>query len=349
MVALLANELAPQPGVTVDVILFGRTRDVFYELHPSVRVLKPAFDFDNRLRGLSTLRTIAFLRAALRRGAYDAAVCFGERWNNLAMLSALGLDEPMFVSDRSSPSLRLGWAQESLRRLLYPRATGVIAQTTRARDQASSRGLNRRIVVMPNPVAQVPPLPAEAREHIVLTVGRLIHTKHHDRLIRLFATLGDQPWKLVVVGDDAQGQHHRERLAALVASLGLSDRVSLVGAQRDVASFYARASVFAFTSSSEGFPNVVAEALAHGLPVVSYDCDAGPSDLIEDGTNGYLVPLFNDDVFSDRLRKLMVDDRLRASMSTAARESVRRFSAEQIAAGLLAIVGGATVEAEGAS
>ncbi len=123
----------------------------------------------------------------------------------------------------------------------------------------------------------------------------------------------------------------------------------MLAGQRDVASFYARASVFAFTSSSEGFPNVVAEALAHGLPVVSYDCDAGPSDLIEDGTNGYLVPLFNDDVFSDRLRKLMVDDRLRASMSTAARESVRRFSAEQIAAGLLAIVGGATVEAEGAS
>jgi len=113
------------------------------------------------------------------------------------------------------------------------------------------------------------------------------------------------------------------------------DRVEFAGEQSDVQSFYDRAKIFAFTSSSEGFPNVVAEALASGLPVISYDCVAGPSDLITSGENGFLVGLFDKEAFRKHLDELMVDEEKRIQMSIRARESVARLSVECIASRVL--------------
>ena len=91
-----------------------------------------------------------------------------------------------------------------------------------------------------------------------------------------------------------------------------------------------RSKVFAFTSSSEGFPNAIGEALAAGLPVVAYDCVAGPGDMVNDGENGYLIPLFDQDLFMEQLKVLMEDEDKRLAMSQAAQVSVKKFSINQI-------------------
>ncbi len=98
----------------------------------------------------------------------------------------------------------------------------------------------------------------------------------------------------------------------------------------DVDSQYLKSKIFAFTSNSEGFPNVIGEALSAGLPVVSYDCVAGPSEMIVDGENGFLVPVFDDDLFQKRLQQLIDDEELRQKMARKAPESVEKFSIEKI-------------------
>jgi glycosyltransferase involved in cell wall biosynthesis len=175
----------------------------------------------------------------------------------------------------------------------------------------------------------VPPS-SRSRENWILTVGRLIDTKHHDRLIRLFLKARADGWKLVIVGADAQRQNNLNRLKELVSRAGAEERVVLAGGQKDVDTFYRQSKIFAFTSSSEGFPNAVGEALSAGLPVVSYDCIAGPSEMVRDGENGFLVPVFDDSAFLGRLQRLIDDDGLREAMAHRAPTSVAAYSLECI-------------------
>jgi len=116
-----------------------------------------------------------------------------------------------------------------------------------------------------------------------------------------------------------------------VQKLGAEAHIRFEGFQSDVNTYYRESKIFAFTSSSEGFPNVVGEALAHGLPVVSYDCTAGPSEMIADGGNGFLVPVFDDSAFCDKLALLMTDESLRTRMSENATRSIQQFNSTVIA------------------
>ena len=164
----------------------------------------------------------------------------------------------------------------------------------------------------------------------MISVGRLIDTKNYDQLIAIFSRINNPSWKLVIVGGDALKQHNSEKLQKQINGSEMQDRIELAGTQKDINSYLLKAKIFAFTSSSEGFPNAIGEALAAGLPVVAYDCIAGPSDMIRDGENGYLIPLFDQLLFEEKLKQLMNDESLIQSMGNAAVESVKKFSIENI-------------------
>ncbi|NMC40766.1 MAG: glycosyltransferase family 4 protein [Bacteroidales bacterium] len=168
------------------------------------------------------------------------------------------------------------------------------------------------------------------KENWILTVGRLIKTKHHDRLIRIFSRLNAPGWKFIIIGGDALKQNNLPLLYKLVKEFVLTGSVIFTGNLSDIDEYYYKSKIFAFTSSSEGFPNVVGEALSAGLPVVSYDCVAGPSEMITDGENGFLVPVFDDDLFRKRLQQLIDDEGLRQKMSAKAPASVERYAIEKI-------------------
>ena len=164
----------------------------------------------------------------------------------------------------------------------------------------------------------------------MVSVGRLIDTKNFDQLIDIFATIDAPDWKLVIVGGDANKQTNMSKLQKQIDDCQLNDRVILAGQQKDVESYLLKSKIFAFTSSSEGFPNVIGEAMSAGLPVVAYDCIAGPSDMIEDGINGYLIPLFDKNRYAYKLRELMFDKENIKRMSVYATQSIQRFNVNQI-------------------
>jgi GalNAc-alpha-(1->4)-GalNAc-alpha-(1->3)-diNAcBac-PP-undecaprenol alpha-1,4-N-acetyl-D-galactosaminyltransferase len=93
----------------------------------------------------------------------------------------------------------------------------------------------------------------------------------------------------------------------------------------------ASAKVFAFTSSSEGFPNVIGEAMSYGLPLIAYDCTSGPSDLINDGETGFLIEERDQKAYIEKLKTLMQDADLRNKQSNAALEKIKDFNADIIA------------------
>ncbi len=327
----LAAYLVQQDKVEVHLVLYGITREVFYPLPESVVIHRPGFVFSNKKRTWHTIKTLFFLRRMVKQIRPDTVLSFGEMWNNLVLLALYRLGVPVYVSDRSRPGKNLGALHNRLKKWLYPTAAGLIAQTDKAREIAEQNKRNSNIRVIGNPIRDVKPGKPEDKENIVLTVGRLIPTKHTDELIQLFVRLNRPGWKLIIVGGDAQRQNLMVELEKLVAKLGAGDRVELAGTRSDVDSYYQKSKIFAFTSSSEGFPNVVGEAMSAGLPVVSFDCVAGPSEMMEDGENGFLVDLFDYDTFAERLALLMEDAELCDRLGRQARKSIKqRFSVEAI-------------------
>ena len=260
------------------------------------------------------------------------------------MLSLWRLKYPIFVSDRSRPGKDLGFLHNRLKSWLYPQAAGLIAQTGKARKIAELEKRNSNIRVIGNPIRNIEPDPLIVKENIVLTVGRLIKTKNLDQLIRLFVRINAPGWKLVIVGGDAQKQNLMIELEKLIRDLGATDKVILAGNQADVDVYYQKSKIFAFTSSSEGFPNVVGEAMSAGLPVVSFDCMAGPSDMIRDEEDGFLVKVFDYDTFEYRLKCLIDDEVLRGQLGSKAQERIKQFTVESIGKRYLSFISNESIK-----
>ena len=318
--------------VEVHLILYGISRDIFYSIPDIIHLHKPAFKFSNHFRFFNTLRTLFYLRRTIKHIRPLSVLSFGEYWNNFVLLSLLGLKYPVFVSDRSQPDKSLGRFQDILRRILYPSARGIILQTGKAKEIYLQKHRHKNIAVIGNPIRHIKANGHELQqEQRVLMVGRLIKTKHQDLLIKMFARICPPDWTLMIVGYDHLKQQHMERLKELAGDLGVEKQVIFTGKSDHIEELYLTSSIFAFTSSSEGFPNVIGEAMSAGLPVVAFDCIAGPSALIEDGVTGFLAPLFDESVFEAKLDRLIHDEALRKEMGARARESIKSFSKDKIA------------------
>lgn len=152
--------------------------------------------------------------------------------------------------------------------------------------------------------------------------------KGFDTIIKAWATISKKypDWKFEIYGDGP----YKERLLCLVEELNVVDSVKLCGTTKDIASKYKASAFFVFASIGEGLPMVLIEAMRYGLPCVSYDCQAGPSDIITDGKDGILVPM---DDFEGLIRGIEMeinDVEMRAGHAQQARLKSLKFSEESI-------------------
>lgn len=331
MVSELVSQFSKKENVELHVILYGRSRRVFYNIPENVTIHKPTWVFRDDLRLIFALRTLMWLRRTVGKIKPHTVLSMGEYWNSFVLLALKGTDVPVYISDRCQPDKQLGKPHEWLRKQLYPKAAGIIAQTQMAKDIYNKKFGHPNIRVIPNPIHEIKLEGTTTdKENIILTVGRLIDTKHHDRLIKIFDRVKRDDWKLVIVGGDAIKQNGKKKLKQLIEEKGLTDRVILTGTVSDVEAYYRKSKIFAFTSSSEGFPNVIGEAMSAGLPVIAYDCMAGPSEMIDHQINGILTNQFEDETFEQGLRHLMESDEIRNDFGEKARQKFQQFSASSI-------------------
>ncbi|MEO8019656.1 MAG: glycosyltransferase family 4 protein [Pseudomonadota bacterium] len=328
----MANYWAAQ-GVRVTLATWsGRDVADFYRVSDGVRrVHLDTEDTGTPLRALRTSwRRVARLRALLRVERPDALVSFITQNNVLAISAAAGLPLRVVVSERADPAhdvtVRRGW--RLLSRLVYLRADLVVAQTYRVAEWIQRR-YRAKVSVIPNSLRGLASR-NESREPLVLAVGRLTRQKGFDVLLDAFALLHDEfpHWQVAVLGvgpeyATLQSQIHR---------LGLDGRVTLAGIHADIESWLARAGIVVQPSRFEGFPNVVLEAMGMGAAVISSDCPAGPSEIIEDNVDGRLVPVGDVAALAAAMRTLMQDPMARARLGDAARSVRERFHPDRIMA-----------------
>lgn len=326
----LAGFFCKKNEVQVHLVLYGNSPEFFYNVPQNLIIHKPEKRFNNTFRQISTIRRLFFLRRVIVKIDPDSILSFGEYWNSFVLLALTGLKYSVYISDRCGPDRHLGFFHQFLREFLYIRASGIIFQTSKAKDFFQK--LERRVPtkIIGNPIRKISTDQKIEKENIVLTVGRIIPSKNHDKLIRSFLRLNQSGWKLVIVGGDALKMTLLKDLKNLVYELGAEDKVILTGDRSDVDLFYLRSKVFVLTSESEGFPNVIGEAMAAGLPVVSFDCIAGPSELITNGKDGFLIPVSDYIQLELKLEALMNNEDLRERIGSEARKRIKEFSIEKI-------------------
>jgi len=169
---------------------------------------------------------------------------------------------------------------------------------------------------------------AAAQPPVVVAMGRLVPQKGFDMLIDAFAPLArNHPdVTLEIWGEGPE----RSRLERRRDDLGLAGRVRLPGTTTEPHAAIGRAGVFVMSSRREGFPMVLGEAMASGVPCVSFDCPSGPRELIRDGVDGLLVPPNDVPALGAALERLITDRELAARLASRAPEVVERFSLEAI-------------------
>lgn len=140
----------------------------------------------------------------------------------------------------------------------------------------------------------------------VLSIGRLTPQKGFDLLIAAWAELGEgiSNWNLKIVGDGED----EAKLKDLAKFKGVSNSVHFIPSTKDVEHYYKTSSFYCLSSRYEGLPMVLLEAQAFGLPIVAFNCDTGPSEVITDAVNGYICKPNNIENLAESLRKMILSE-----------------------------------------
>lgn len=249
-----------------------------------------------------TLPALFFrLRKTLKSKHPDAVVSTLTGMNLLTLLATSNRSEdyPVMIREASTIQNKTNILIGILKKHLYPTASAIIAVSEGVSDDLEiTAGLARsNLHVINNPVSieQVKQASRAQVSHkwlndkscpVFISVGRLTKAKDHETLIKAFDLVRRKvPAKLIIVGEGPE----RLGLEHLVHSMRLDDTVDMPGHLDNPYALMARADAFVLSSRWEGFVNVLLEALALGMPIVSTDCHSSPREILKNGEYGYLV------------------------------------------------------------
>ena len=349
VLTLKANYFAEHYGYDITIILTeGKGKPLFYPLSDKVKIVNLDINFEELWHSSFAKKIVLYLkkqreykkkvREELMRLRPDITISMLRREIN-------------FINSISDGSKKIG--ELHINRANYRNFSASDANFVKnifARFWSNNllghlRKLNRLVVLtekdreawheLDNVEAIPDPLPFDVcnisnqESKRLLLIGRYSHEKGIDLMLETWAKMQDKcaDWTLDIFGDG-----NREPYILQAKQLGIDmSRCHLNGRTDDVRREYANSAMLVCTSRFEGFGMVIAEAMACGLPVVSFDCPWGPRSIISDGEDGALVANGNVDDLVSSILKMVNDSELRHEMSMKAVENIKRFNIDNIA------------------
>jgi len=166
-------------------------------------------------------------------------------------------------------------------------------------DQSKIRIINNPI---PNEFQKIQPqldLLRRVNKNQILFVGRLHAVKGFEHILNVFEKVLEKNSlaKLIIAGEGP----YRDKLENMISQRGLNASISLVGNQKEIKELYLCSAVTILASIYEGFPNVLVESISLGTPIVSFDINFGPSEIIEENVNGHLIPFGDTELMAEKI------------------------------------------------
>jgi glycosyltransferase involved in cell wall biosynthesis len=345
----LAGYLAARHDVEIVSVLPGGRRP-FYAVPAGVRVtaLDPAGKASRRRRvlrkllrrftgrlihpadvswGSTSLWTDLLLVRKLRRVRAGVVIATRPSLNIIGSLlrrpGVVAIGQEQIFFEHRPPEL-----QAAIRRHCGDLDAMVVLTETDRRSYREALPPQTRIERIPNAVPALGGAQRDLSGKVVLGAGRLTRQKGFDRLIVAFDEVArrEPQWTLRICGEGPG----RPKLQKRIDNRGLSERAQLVGAVKDLGNEMEQASIFVLSSRFEGFPLVLIEAMSKGMPVVAFDCYTGPSDIVEDGRVGFLIPNGDVPALAEAILELIGDEPKRRRFGAAAAELAMSYEISTI-------------------
>lgn len=318
-------------GKEVVLINDCRLEETQYEYSVNGGVKRLILGNECKFRIFSNVKRILLLRRIIKTENPDVVVSFMGPPNIRMLIAALGLNCKKVVSVRNDPKIEYGSNRIArfIKCNIFKLADGCVFQTKEAMEYFP-KAVQKKSRIIFNPVNKRFFNTQRTNEpKNIVTVGRFYEQKNHSLLIRSFARIAESipDDNLIIYGDGIK----REEMERMIAHLGLSDRIFLPGIVENVEEKLAEAKLFVLSSDYEGMPNVLMEAMAMGLPVISTDCPCGgPRALIEDEAQGILVPIKDEIALSNQMMRLVKNEDIRKEMSAATRQRAEAFESDVV-------------------
>jgi glycosyltransferase involved in cell wall biosynthesis len=326
--SIIANELT-KIGYEITVVSAQGGGHPFYPLDSRIKIRSLFSEVGRNL--LRTPLLIYRIRKLVLEEKADVLVTVESMLALFTVPATVGLETRNICWEHFNFNNDLGRRGRRIDRHLAARYCDVVVTLTeRDRSYWKDRTTgSAKIVAIPNPS----PFPVQFIDHdvskkkIVLATGRLASQKGFDMLLQTWSLVApsSEGWRLRIVGDGPE----RESLAGQARSLGISETVEFTGLVSDVEKHYREASIFCLSSRYEGFGMVLLEAMAFGLPVVSFDCDMGPAEVLE-GTGGKLVAQGNVEELTKELLGLMDSPEERLEISALSQKKAQLYQPDNI-------------------
>lgn len=335
---LIANALA-QKNFQVSILSLTNGKQPFFELMTSIKIysLYPEkISFKKNFLG-----AVWRIRQFITEHQIDTLVVVDSISCIFTVPALFGLEVKHICWEHFIFNVNLGVKYRDIGRRWAAKYCDYVVTLTQRDKELWEKGLkkiNAKIIAISNPI------PYEDIENIpsleyktILTVGRLTHVKGFDLLITAWAKVAQQvpDWKIIIVGSGED----ELMLKQMAKDLHVEDSIVFAGQQKNMDTFYRQASFFCMSSRFEGFGMVLLEAQSYGLPIVAFDCDIGPAEIIDHNINGLLVEPENINGLTNSLLELINLSNIQyEKMSSNAVENSVRYSVNPIVKQWLSII-----------
>lgn len=324
VISILANHYA-EKGWDVDIALLLKN-EVGYKLDESINIIDLNGKHSSYLK--NAFSWVRAIRKYLKNSKPDRIVSFIGRINTLVLMSTFGIKIPIIVSERNDPkhdgrgNLMLKLCNMSYG---FKRCKAVVHQT-KYEESCFKASLTEKSYIIPNPIEVKAKREAPEKGRIV-TAGRLGAQKRHTMLINSATMLKEEfpEIKVDIFGDGEL----KNSLQELINTNGMTERINLKGNVSDLHNQISSADIFVMTSDFEGLSNALLEAMMLGLPCIS-TAYPGADEVINDGVNGLLVPMGNEEELAKAIKQILTDDELREKLSIEALKTAENYKKDVV-------------------